>query len=113
VERVLSVRFLGVILDCRLNREDHFKQVIKKGKSLINVLSLAAVWWDSHPQLLFTIYGAVFRGSIKYSYQIFVLENKKSLLLQLERLQYKAIRITLDYSQSTPINVILFEGTLT
>ena len=37
VERVLSVRFLGVILDRRLKGKNHFKQV-KKEKSLINVL---------------------------------------------------------------------------
>ena len=64
VERNVNIRFLDVILDCRLKGEDHFKQIIKKEKSLINVLSLAAVWWDSHLQLLLTIYRAVFRGSI-------------------------------------------------
>ncbi|KYQ60027.1 hypothetical protein ALC60_00939 [Trachymyrmex zeteki] len=90
---------------------DHFKQVIKKGRSIINILSsLAAVLWGSPPQLLITIYRAVFRGSIEYGAQIFVLNNKKSLLLQLERIQYKALRIALGYKQSTPINVILFEA---
>ena len=34
VERIVNIRFLDVILDCRLKGEDHFKQVIKKGKSL-------------------------------------------------------------------------------
>ena len=72
VERVLNVRFLGVILDCKFKGEDHFKQVIKKEKSLINVLSsLAAIWWFSFPALI-TIYRAVFRGS-EYGCQIFVL----------------------------------------
>jgi len=64
VERILNVRFLSVILDCWLKGEDYFKQIIKKRKSLINVLSSLVAVWGS-PQLLF-IYRTVFRGSIEW-----------------------------------------------
>ncbi|XP_018309354.1 RNA-directed DNA polymerase from mobile element jockey-like [Mycetomoellerius zeteki] len=111
VEKVTCTRFLGITLDSKLYGMDHFKQVIKKDWSIINILSsLAAVWWGFHSQSLITIYRAVFRGSIEYGAQIFVMNNNKSLLLQLERLQHKALRIALGYRQSTPINVILFEA---
>ncbi|XP_018375583.1 PREDICTED: uncharacterized protein LOC108769220 [Trachymyrmex cornetzi] len=94
-----------------LNGMEHFKQIIKRGRAVINILSsLAAVWWGSHPQLLITIYRAVFRGSIEYGAQMFVVNNKRSLLTQLQRLQFKALRIALGYRQSTPINAILFEA---
>ncbi|KYN21646.1 hypothetical protein ALC57_05978 [Trachymyrmex cornetzi] len=111
IERVYNVRFLGIILDSNLSGKAHFEYLIKKGRSLINILSsLAAVWWGSHPQLLLTLYRAVFRGSIEYGCQIFILHNKKTLLLQFERLQYRAIRLAMGYRQSTPINVILHEA---
>ncbi|XP_018373152.1 PREDICTED: RNA-directed DNA polymerase from mobile element jockey-like [Trachymyrmex cornetzi] len=111
VERVNKTKFLGIMLDFRLNGIEYFKQIIRRGRAVINILSsLAAVWWGSHPQLLITIYRAVFRGSIEYGAQMFVVNNKRSLLTQLQRLQFKALRIALGYRQSTPINAILFEA---
>ncbi|KYN22366.1 hypothetical protein ALC57_05236, partial [Trachymyrmex cornetzi] len=81
------------------------KHVIKKGRNLINILSfLAAVWWGSHPQLLLTIYRAVFRGSIEYSCQVFVLHNKKQYCRGRRNVHcYVYIRRMSDYGGVWPL----------
>lgn len=44
VDRVSKMRFLRIILDSELTGIEHFKQIVKKGRALINILSsLAAV----------------------------------------------------------------------
>ncbi|KYQ49824.1 hypothetical protein ALC60_11100, partial [Trachymyrmex zeteki] len=103
------VKFLGIFLDYRLKGTSHY--LIKRGKALINIISsLTAVWWGSHPQCLLAIYRAVFRGAVEYACSIFSWRGNSKILLQLERLQYKAIRASLGYRQSTPINVMLCEA---
>ncbi|XP_018360563.1 PREDICTED: uncharacterized protein LOC108759566 [Trachymyrmex cornetzi] len=110
IPKVEQARFLGVIMDCRMKGSSHFKSLIKKGRAIVQIISsLAAVWWGSHPQCLLSIYRAVFRGAIEYACQIFTWHRNSNLFLQLERLQYRAIRIAMGYRQSTPINVILCE----
>lgn len=39
VKRVLNIKFLGITSDCRLKEDIHIKQVIKKGRSLINIIA--------------------------------------------------------------------------
>ena len=70
---------------------------------------LADISWGV-PQSLLVIYRAVFRGSIDYGSHVFQFRGNKSIFSCLERLQWKAIRIALDYRLSTPINVMLAEA---
>lgn len=66
-----TVRFLGIILDCKLSGRFHFEYLISKGRKIISIISsLASVWWGAHPQSLLTIYISVFRSSntaVKFS----------------------------------------------
>jgi len=96
-------------LDSGLTGKNHFQYLIRKGSALVDILTtLSGTWWDSHPQLLLNLYRSVFRDAIEYGYQIFRLQNNKSIFIKLERLQFRAIRVAMGYRMSTPINVMLF-----
>ncbi|XP_071649693.1 uncharacterized protein [Temnothorax longispinosus] len=71
---------------------------------------LAGTKWGSHPQLLLSLYRAVFRGAIEYGAVVFQFKGNKQLFLALQRLQWKLIRNAMGYRVSTPINVILDEA---
>jgi len=67
-----SVRFLGVILDEKLNGKGQLKSLITKGTSIARIiLSLSGTWWGAHPSLLLSLYHSVFRSSIEYGAQVF------------------------------------------
>ncbi|XP_018407393.1 PREDICTED: uncharacterized protein LOC108783345, partial [Cyphomyrmex costatus] len=111
IPRVEKVKFLGVILDRKLKGNLHLEYLVKKGRALVNIIStLTAVWWGSHPHCLLTIYRSVFRGAIEYAFSIFTWKNNARIFRQLERLQYRAIRTSMGYRLSTPINVMLCEA---
>jgi len=111
IPQVSSVRFLGVILNSRLNGKEHLNFLIKKGNCVANIIiSFTGTWWRAHPYLLLSLYRSIYRGSIEYGAQIFSLNKNRSLLLKLYRLQYRIIRAALGLRQSTPINVLLCEA---
>ncbi|XP_018396228.1 PREDICTED: uncharacterized protein LOC108774588 [Cyphomyrmex costatus] len=111
IPRVEKVKFLGVILDRKLKGNLHLEYLVKKGKALVNIMStLTAVWWGSHPHCLLAIYRSVFRGAVEYACSIFTWKNNARIFRQLERLQSKAIRTSMGYRLSTPINVMLCEA---
>jgi len=108
---VNSARFLGIILDYRLNGKEHLNFIIRKGNQIANVItSLTGTRWGAHPYLLLSLYRSVFRSSIEYGAQIFNLNNNRALFLKLQRQQYRMIRGALGLRQSTPINVLLCEA---
>jgi len=111
IPKVDSVRFLGVIFDAKMTGKHHIKFLVKKGSSIVDILSaLAGTWWGSHPQLLLNLYRSTFRSSIEYGCHVFRFHLNKSCFASLERLQYRAIRIAMGYRISTPINVMLHES---
>jgi len=111
IPQVSSVRFLGVILDSRLNGKEHLNSLIKKDNCVANIItSLTGIRWGAHPYLLLSLYRSIYRGSIEYGAQIFNLNKNRSLLLKLYRQQYRIIRAALGLRQSTPINVLLCEA---
>ncbi|TGZ47961.1 hypothetical protein DBV15_10259, partial [Temnothorax longispinosus] len=98
-------RFLGINLDNKLTGKPHMKYLINKGKRIASILTmLAGTKWGSHPQLLLSLYRAVFRGAIEYGAVVFQFKGNKQLFLALQRLQWKLIRNAMGYRVSTPIN---------
>jgi len=111
IPQVSSVRFLGIILDSRLNGKKHLNFLIKKGNCVANIItSLTGTRWGAHPYLLLSLYRSIFRGSIEYGAQIFNLNKNRSLLYKLYRQQYRIIRAALGLRQSTPINILFCES---
>ncbi|XP_011689989.1 PREDICTED: uncharacterized protein LOC105451319 [Wasmannia auropunctata] len=85
IPRVLSVRFLGVVLDPTLRGEAHTKYLVRKGKAVSDVLaSLAGTSWGAHPDTLISIYRAVLRGAIEVSIPInIILAEAKEVPLKI------------------------------
>ncbi|XP_071572505.1 uncharacterized protein [Temnothorax nylanderi] len=105
-----TVRFLGVVLDPKLSGTAHMDYLISKARITANIISsLRGVWWGAHPQLLLNVYRAILRGSLEYAFHIFCLQNSTKFH-RLEIIPNKAIRVSLGYRISTPINTMFAEA---
>jgi len=111
VPQVNNAKFLGIILDRKLNgNKSHLDYLVKKGNQVANVITSLTTRWGAHPYLLLTLYRSIFHSSIEYGAQTFNLNNNRALFLKLQRQQYRVIRGALSLRQSTPINVLLCEA---
>jgi len=111
IPKTSSVKFLRIYLDSKLSGKLHLIHLIRKGSTLINILSsLSGTWWGSYLHLLLSLYRAIFRGSFEYGCQIFRYCRNKTIWSKFERLQYRAIRTAMRYRISTSINIILYEA---
>ncbi|XP_011685485.1 PREDICTED: uncharacterized protein LOC105448537 [Wasmannia auropunctata] len=82
------------------------------GQSLLTdaMAAVACTKWGAQPESMLCLYRAIFRGAIEYESLIFRIKGNRKIFLRLERLQYRAIRLSLVYRMSTPINVMLAEA---
>lgn len=104
-----SYKFLGIILDSKLNGTSHFEYLIKKSERGLNTLRcLSGVWWGAHPTSLRLIYNATVRSILDYGSFLLVPANKEGLV-KLDRVQYKALRIILGAMKSSPTNALQVE----
>ncbi|XP_011858649.1 PREDICTED: uncharacterized protein LOC105556178 [Vollenhovia emeryi] len=104
-------RFLGIIIDHCFSGKSHLEWLIRKCRSICNmVASLAGIWWGSHPLILLKIYRAVMRSTIDYGHQVLFFQKNHTRIGVLLKLRNRALRAALGYRQSTPINVILGEA---
>lgn len=79
IETMSTMRFLGVTLDQKLESKKHLETVTQRGRVIVGVVaSLAGVWWGLHPQMLLTVYRAVFRSSIEYGSQAFTFDSQST-----------------------------------
>ncbi|RLU22509.1 hypothetical protein DMN91_004787 [Ooceraea biroi] len=84
IPMVSEVRFLGVVLDSRLDGSSQIRALISRGRRISYIIAfLAGTRWGAHPHCLLTLYRSLFRGSIEYGS---------------------------GYRMSTPINVMLAEA---
>lgn len=104
------VKFLGVLLDPKLQGRKHLNGIIAKTRKIADIItSLRGVWWGSHPQLLLNIYRSTLRSVVEFASHIFPTENSPQFQ-KLKIIQNKAIRSSLGYRNSIPINVMLAEA---
>lgn len=102
-------RFLGVVLDSKLNGEMHFQYITNKCERSLNTLRcLSGVWWGAHPSSLRLLYNATVRSVLDYGSFLLVPGNKKGFR-KLDLIQSKALRIILGAMRSSPINALQVE----
>lgn len=88
---VQSHKFLGVILDHKLQGHEHVHFLTRKCKSLVSIIrALRGTWWGASPKTLLTIFKGLIRGSVEYGNIVFPIHNA-SLLEPLERVQRRAL----------------------
>lgn len=104
-----SVKFLGLILDNKLNGSMHCEYIVNKCEKNINVLRcLAGVWWGAHPFNLKILYNAIIRSVLDYGSFLLEPANKKSLK-KYDLIQSKALRIISGGMKSSPIKALQVE----
>ena len=102
-----SFKYLGVVLDQKLTWEEHITNLIAKGEKSLNILKVTIRrTWGADPNVAMLFYRAYTRSIID-SGSIFYGSATNTRLQKVDRLQYKALRITMGAFKSTPIEALL------
>lgn len=104
-----SIKFLGLILDSKLNGFLHCDYISSKCEKSLNALRcLSGVWWGAHPFNLKLFYNAFIRSVLDYG--SFLLEPcNKAGLKKLDLIQSKSLRVITGTMKSSPINALQVE----
>ncbi len=109
LERVGSIKFLGVTLYSRLTFAEHIKKMEDKCKKVINVMRcLTGREWGASRSSLKSIYVALIRSVLDYG-SIVVGSAAKSLLKRLEVIQNQALRICCGAFKTSSVPAIQVE----
>ena len=96
IQLSFHVRFLGIILDKRLNWDFHIDYVIKKCEIPIRILScIRGTWWGADSTTMLTLYKTLIRTRIEYA-GYFVSPCKPNLFYRLEKVQLKCMRMAMS-----------------
>lgn len=104
-----EVKFLGIILDCKLSGLPHCYYISAKCERVLNILRcLTGVWWGSHPFNLKLLYNALVRSILDYG-TFFLGPSSVVGLHKLDAIQFKALRIITGAMRSSPTNALQVE----
>lgn len=93
--------FLGFYFDTKMNYSAHINFIKNKCNQFMNVLrALCGVSWGAHPSSLLQIYKGAMRPKMDYASPFFQ-EAASSKLIKLDRVQWRACRISLGAMIST------------
>jgi hypothetical protein len=93
VRPVPTAKFLGVLIDERLNFKEHLVDIERRERNRLNVLK-ALAWGGIDPKTLIGLYGIYCRPIIEYGSMVFV-QISKTAMASLQKVQNDAIRICL------------------
>ena len=103
-------RYLGLIINDKLNWNSHVDYMINKCSKIMNILKyLRVTWWGGHPYVPLCIYKSMIRGVTDYGAFIYNFFDNKTKD-KFNKMFYKALRLSLGYRISTPIKVMLAEA---
>lgn len=104
-----QVKYLGVILDPKLEWSLQIEQANCKAKRGIDIVKcLCKTWWGAQPQSLLNLYKAISRVHLDYCSMIY--GGSKTTINKMNSIHYQGIRTAMGYMRSTPINIILAES---
>ena len=106
IEHYDQVTLLGVTLDKKLTLKPHFENIKRKANQRISLLCrLRGTNWGASPECLIKLYKAFIRPVLEYGAVVLAAANK-TRLLEIQRIQNKALRIALRLPKYTPIAVL-------
>ena len=91
IMKVKEARYLGIILDDKLNFKEQFNKLIKKLKEAINCLICTRNILNWKAKMM--LYNALFKSHLEYGAVCYYDKLNKSQLEQLKKLQKKAVRL--------------------
>lgn len=99
-----SHKFLGVIIDRKLNFEEHIKYIISRAHKGLNIMRcLTGVKWGADPKILNTLYKSIVRSHFDYSCLAYI---NSSHVQKLDIVQNRALRLISGALCSTPIRAM-------
>ena len=101
-----SMMFLGMILDRKLNFNEHITYIIDKGKKRLNLMrNLCGTTWGASINTLLTIYRTLIRSIIEYGDIVY--DNTSNRNKQkLDSLQYQALKICCGSMTGSPLEAL-------
>lgn len=101
IEIANDFKYLGIWFNSRLNWSKHIAYLVKKCTRRINFLTtITGFWWGVHPTDLPRLYITTIRSVLEYG-SICFHWAPKTLLIKLERFQYRCLTIAMGSKKST------------
>ena len=95
-------RFLGMILDSKLDWREHFKHLRSRCfKDIALLKMLAGTKWGSDTYTLLSLYRSLIRSKIDYGSQVYI-SSRSSYISSLETLQNMSLRLALGAFRTSP-----------
>ena len=107
IERVHHFKYLGLILDEKLDWNRHIQYIKNRCREKMTILKyISHRKWGTNKHLIFKVYEAIIRSIIDYGIFIYYpnLNNKNKLIL--DRIQYEAIRMASGNLKNTIVEVL-------
>ncbi len=110
MERVTKFKYLGLWFDEKCIWRNHINQIETKCKKVINLMrSVTGYEWGADKLSLMVIYRALIRSCLDYGCMVYGVAAK-SILEKLDKIQFRALRISIGAVKTTPTNVLLVEA---
>ena len=110
MEKVSEFKYLGVWFDEKGLWRNHVNKIETKCKKILNLMrAVSAIEWGADRESLLCLYRALIRSCIDYGCMIYGAAAKSSLE-KLDRIQSRALRISIGAVKTTPINAMLVEA---
>uniref|UniRef100_A0A8D8Q5N6 ribonuclease H n=1 Tax=Cacopsylla melanoneura TaxID=428564 RepID=A0A8D8Q5N6_9HEMI len=102
-------RFLGLLLETKLNWKFHLEYIENKCHKYLNIMKMICnKHWGMNPTIALTYYKATIRATLDFG-SIFYSDSCKGKLSTLDKVQNRALRLAMGYLNSTPIDNIIVE----
>ncbi len=110
MERVTKFKYLGLWFDEKCIWRNHIDQIETKCKKVINLMrSVTGYEWGADKLSLMDIYRALIRSCLDYGCMVYG-AAAKSILEKLDKIQFRALRISIGAVKTTPTNALLVEA---
>ncbi|XP_058821163.1 probable RNA-directed DNA polymerase from transposon X-element isoform X1 [Topomyia yanbarensis] len=101
IAQVLTFKYLGIWFDSKGTWGGHIRYLITKCQQRINFLrTITGSWWGSHPSDMIRLYQTTILSVMEYGCICFR-SAANTHIINLERIQYRCLRIALGCMQST------------
>lgn len=101
-----SVKYLGMILDKKLNWKEHINYITKKSENALNIIrAFCSHNWGADPNICLLFYRSLIRSIIDYG-SVFYGSATENHLKKIEVIKNKSLRLSIGFLKSTPINIL-------
>ena len=105
-----EIKYLGMIMDKRLNWKKHIDYITRKGRDALNIMKVVTNRkWGADTITLMKLYRAIIRSKLDYG-AIMYDTGSRTNLKKIEAVQNQALRIALGAYRTTPVMSLRVEA---